>query len=97
MRVRMDDNWVYSLGSQRNEASNFRPITCVPLMWKLLTAIIADDVYDHLDGTNLLPEGQKGCRRNSRATKDELLIDKAVIHEELKTSNGGAKYDLDRL
>ena len=28
---------------------------------------------------NLLPTEQKGCRRRSRGTKDQLLIDKAVM------------------
>ena len=28
---------------------------------------------------NLLPVEQKGCRRNSRGTKDQLLIDKMML------------------
>ena len=28
--------------SKLNEVSNYRPITCLPLLWKLLKAIIAD-------------------------------------------------------
>ena len=28
--------------SKLNEVSKYRPITCLPLMWKLLKAIIAD-------------------------------------------------------
>ena len=27
-----------------NETTNYRPITCLPLMWKLLTGVMADDV-----------------------------------------------------
>ena len=42
-----------------NVASNYRPIT-LPLMWKLLTGVIADEIYVHLD-QELLPEKQKGC------------------------------------
>ena len=30
---------------------------------------------------NLLPVEQKGCRRNSRGTKDQLLIDKTVLND----------------
>ena len=48
-------------------------------MWKLLTDIVADQIYNHLEENNLLPEEQKGCCRNSRGTKDQLLIDKAVV------------------
>ena len=35
--------------SKGNLASNYRPITCLPLMWKLLTGVIADQIYAHLD------------------------------------------------
>ena len=62
-------------------ASNYRPITCLPLMWKLLTGIFADKIYDHLMDNNLLPDEQKGCRKRSRGTKDQLLIDKAILRE----------------
>ena len=27
-----------------NAASNYRPITCLPLMWELLTGVIADQI-----------------------------------------------------
>jgi hypothetical protein len=38
-------------------------------------------MYDHLQANQLLPDEQKGCRRRSRGTKDQLLIDKAVLRE----------------
>ena len=59
--------------------SNFRPITCLPLMWKLLTGILSNSIYTHLDEKGLLPVEQKGCRRNSRGTKDQLLIDRTIM------------------
>ena len=62
-----------------NIVSNFRPITCLPLLWKLLTAVLADELYRHLDEKNLLPWEQKGCRKGSRGTKDQLLIDKMIV------------------
>ena len=61
--------------------SNYRPIACLPLMWKLLTGIFAEKIYDHLHVNDLLPDEQKGCRKRSRGTKDQLLIDKAVLRE----------------
>ena len=42
--------------SKGNIASNYRPITCFPLMWKLLSGVIADQIYGHLDQQKLLPE-----------------------------------------
>ena len=67
--------------SKGNVASNYRPINCLPLLWKLLTGVIADQIYAHLDQEKLLPEEQKGCRKGSRGTKNLLYIDRAVIKE----------------
>ena len=59
--------------------TNFRPITCLPLMWKVLTGVLSEETYVYLDRHKLLPEEQKGCRKKSRGTKDQLLIDKMII------------------
>ena len=59
-----------------NSVENFRP-----LMWKLLTRIISKDMYCFMENENLLPEEQKGCRRKSRGTKDQLLIDKTILED----------------
>ena len=64
-----------------NVVENYRPITCLPLMWKLMTGIIADQMYDYLEREHLLPDEQKGCRRKSRGTKDQLLIDKTILKD----------------
>ena len=64
-----------------NLVSNFRPITCLPLIWKLLTGILAEELYEHLEKTNSLPWEQKGCRKGSRGTKDQLLIDKMIVKD----------------
>ena len=58
-----------------NSVENFRPITCLLFMWKLLTGIISEDMYCFMENENLLPEEQVGCSRKSRGTKDQLLID----------------------
>ena len=55
-------------------------------MWKLLTGVIADQIYAHLDQEKLLPEEQKGCRKGSRGTNDLLYIDRTVI-KEVKSRN----------
>ena len=72
--------------SKGNVARNYRPITCLPLMLKVLTSVIADQIYPHLDQEKLLPEEQKGCRKGSRRTNDLLHIDWAVI-KEVKSRN----------
>ena len=55
-------------------------------MWKLLTGVIADQIYAHLDQENLLPEEEKGCREGSRRTNDLLYIHRAV-NKEVKSRN----------
>jgi hypothetical protein len=50
-------------------------------MWKLLTGTLAEKMYQHLDVCGVLPDEQKGCRKRSRGTKDQLLIDKAILRE----------------
>ena len=62
-----------------NAATNYRPITCLPIMWKLLTGIISERLYIYLEDTNTIPHQQKGCRRKCRGTKDQLLIDKMIM------------------
>ena len=64
-----------------NVVDNYRPISCLPLMWKLLTGIIAENTYNFLEVNNVMPEEQKKCRRNSRGTKDQLLIDKTILRD----------------
>ena len=67
--------------SKGNIASNYRPVTCLPLMWKILAGVITDQIYAHLDQEKLLPEERKRCRKGSRGTNDLLYIDRAVIKE----------------
>ena len=64
-----------------NAVDNYRPISCLPLMWKLTTGIISQEMYCYLESEKLLPEEQKGCRRKSRGTKDQLLIDKTILKD----------------
>ena len=62
-----------------NVVTNFRPITCLPLIWKLLTGIIAEELYNHLENMNMSTWEQKGCKKGSRGTKDQPLIDKLIV------------------
>ena len=72
--------------SKCNVASSYTPVTCLPLMSKLLTGVIADQIYAHLNQEKLLPEEQKRCIKGSRGTSDLLDIDRAVI-KEVKSRN----------
>ena len=44
---------------------NYRPITCLPTMYKILTSIIAEGTYTFLTEHQLLPTVQNGCKKGS--------------------------------
>ena len=49
-----------------NTADNYRPITCFPLMWKLLTGVIAVEMYNY-------HEREKFFRKNKKDAKEEVV------------------------
>ena len=53
---------------------NYMPIVC-------LTRILSDKLYRHLIVKGVMSDEQKRQRKESRGTKDQLLIDKAVLRE----------------
>ena len=55
-----------------NTGSNYRPKSCLSLMWKLLLHVIAYQIYKHVDQQKLLPEEQQECRKRSGGTNDLL-------------------------
>lgn len=56
---------------------NYRPIS-----WKLLTGITSSFWYDLLENTDKVLNEQKGGRKKSRGTKDQLLMNKTVLKVE---------------
>lgn len=43
-----------------------------------MTCVLAKNLYSHLESKNLLPEEEKGCGKQSKASKDQL-VDKMII------------------
>ena len=66
-------------GEKGTIPNNYRPITCLPTIFKLMTAIIAESMLNHLENNGIIPDEQRGNRRKSRGTKDQLLIDKMIL------------------
>ena len=58
---------------------NYRPITCLSTLYKLLTSILAERTYKHMEKQDIFPIERKGCRRGSYGTKDQLLINKMIL------------------
>ena len=64
-----------------NAVDNYRPISCLQLLGKFQASIISEHLYRLLEEEKILPEEQKGCKTNSRGTKDQLLLDKTVFRD----------------
>jgi len=60
---------------------NYRPVTCLPTIHKLLTSIMSRRMQKYMEDENLMPKEQKGCCRGSKGCKDQLLISKAILQE----------------
>ena len=61
--------------------NNCRPITCLPMMWKILTTQIREEIYYLLSSCGLFSEEQKGCSKGSRGTTELLYIDQHILNE----------------
>ena len=66
---------------QRTAPNNYRPITCLTMIWKILTAQIREEIYYSLTSHRLFPEEQKGCCTGSRGTAELLYIDQHILNE----------------
>ena len=67
--------------SKGTAPNNYRPIICLPMMWKILTAQIREEIYYSLISCGLFPDEQKGCRKGSRGTAELLYIDQHILNE----------------
>ena len=67
--------------SETTNPKNYRPITCLPTIYKVLTSILSDRILAHLEMHDLLPTEQKGCKKGSYGCKDQLLINKMILED----------------
>ena len=67
--------------SKRTAPNNYRPITCLPMIRKILTAQIREEIYYSLTSSRLFPDEKKECRKGSRGTAELLYIDQHILNE----------------
>jgi len=60
---------------------NYRPVTCLSTIHKLITSLISRSMQKYMDDENLMPKEQKGCCSGSKVCKDQLLISKEILQE----------------
>lgn len=71
---------------ETGDPKNYRPITCLSTSYKLLTSILSERTYTHMEENNIFPIEQKGCKKGSYGCKDQLLINKMLL-ENAKTKH----------
>ena len=61
--------------------NNYRPIPRLPMMWKIFTAQIREEIYYSLTNHGLFPEEEEVYRKGSRGTVELLYIDQHILNE----------------
>ena len=46
-----------------NELNNYRPISILPSIGKIIEKVVSDQLYNYFEGNNLINENQFGFRR----------------------------------
>ena len=80
--------------SKGTALNNYRPITCLPMMWKILTVQIREEIYNSLTNRGMFPDEQKGCCKWSKGTAELLYIDQHIMKKKEQTEK--SSYGLDR-
>ena len=74
-------NNILAKNNDTKDPENYRPITCLSTTYKLLTLVLTDRTYSHLEQNNLFPLEQKGFRRGSHGCKDQLMVNKMTTEK----------------
>ena len=59
--------------------SNYRPITCLPVMYKILSSMVTSRMSHHFNPNKIIPNEQKGNASNTYGTIDQLTINEMVM------------------
>ena len=58
---------------------NYRPIACLPTTFKILTSVITDRLYSHLEKEAIMTPEQGGGKKDCYGCKDQLIINNALL------------------
>ena len=83
--------------SKRTAPNNYSRITCQPMMWKILTGQIREEIYYLLTSRRWFPEEKKGCHKRSRGTAELLYIDQDILNENKTRQKSFAKAWVDSI
>ncbi|XP_044751674.1 uncharacterized protein LOC123311671 [Coccinella septempunctata] len=71
-------------GGDRKDPKNYRPITCLPSVYKILTGVLTKNINKHLREHNLMTEEQGGCRARTKGCKELLVMDHIITKQARK-------------
>ena len=58
---------------------NYRPIACLPTTFKILTSVITDRLYNHLEKESIMTPEQIGGKKDCYGCKDQLMINNVIL------------------
>lgn len=61
-----------------DDPKNFRPITCLPVIYKIFTSVFEKSISKHLTNHHILAREQNGSRKGSRGSTEWLIIDNVI-------------------
>lgn len=64
--------------------AQYRPITCLNTIYKLITGCLTHDITQHCEEENILADEQKGSRAKTLGCKEQLTIDSIVMNQAVK-------------
>ena len=71
---------IYYLRRKKHGSSkNYRPIACLPTTFKILTSVITDRLYNHLEKEAIMTPEQRGGKKDCYGCKDQLMINNAIL------------------
>ncbi|XP_045474950.1 uncharacterized protein LOC123680878 [Harmonia axyridis] len=60
---------------------SYRPITCLPSAYKIITSTIGQKIRIHLKTNNLMAWEQNGCEKSGKGSKELLIIDNLITKQ----------------
>ncbi|KAF2890371.1 hypothetical protein ILUMI_15802 [Ignelater luminosus] len=73
--LEINENDSYTKNDHKIDPAQYRPIACLPTMYKLLTAIIKQKITEARE--------QKGCCQGAKECKEQLIIDSVITEQAL--------------
>ena len=58
---------------------NYRPIACLSTTFKILTSVIINRLYNHLEKEAIMTPEQRGGKKDCYGCKDQLMINDAIL------------------